>query len=247
MKYFLWPVRLIYFLYACLIFLALMCCVLPVLAVAIALGTRRGGNLLNAACRYWSDIWLAMMGIWCPKTPNISGVPTKCIYVANHISYIDIPMIFKTVRRPLRILGKEEMKNVPVFGWIYRTAVVSVNRSSPAKRAASIRRLRAVLRTGISIFIFPEGTFNETGKPLKDFYDGAFRIAIEMQVPIQPVIFPDTLARMHYESLLSLCPGPCRILYLEPMLTEGLTLDDLPQLRQKVYDRMEAALIAAKQ
>jgi 1-acyl-sn-glycerol-3-phosphate acyltransferase len=63
------------------------------------------------------------------------------------------------------------------------------------------------------IFIFPEGTFNETEKPLKDFYDGPFRLAIEMQTPIKPVLFIDTLDRLHYGGLLRLTPGPNRVVF----------------------------------
>lgn len=240
----LFPLRILYFIYASLLFIALMLLVFPWVLVAMALGPVRGGNILNSVCRTWSDLWLVLVGIYCPvEKQSNTQIPEKCIYVANHISYMDIPMVFKAVRRPLRILGKAEMGKIPVFGLIYRLAAVTVDRSDPAKRAASIRRLSAALRRGISIFLFPEGTFNETGKPLKSFYDGAFRLAIEMQQPIQPVIFPDTLARMHYRSILSLQPGRCRIIYLEPVSTAGLTHKDLAGLRQHVYDKMEDALM----
>ena len=68
-------------------------------------------------------------------------------------------------------------------------------------------QLKSVLKKGISVFIFPEGTFNTTGQPLKAFYDGAFRIAIETQTPLLPIIFPDTVKRLHYTSVFSFQPG----------------------------------------
>lgn len=241
------PFRLLYFIYVAIVFIVLMLLVLPVLLVAVPMGAIRGGNLLFHACKIWSDVWMALCGIYSPRIYAWKGpIPEKCIYVANHISYLDIPMIFKCVRKPIRILGKAEMAAVPVFGLIYKMAVVMVDRRSPEKRAASIRRLRAVLRSGISIFLFPEGTFNETGAPLKEFFDGAFRLAIEMQVPVQPVLFPDTLERMHYKSLLELNPGKCRSVYLEPVPTEGLTMKDLPTLKAEVHRRMEAGLLACR-
>ncbi len=82
-----------------------------------------------------------------------------------------------------------------------------------------------------------------TGRPLKEFYDGAFRIAIETQTPIRPVIFLDTYDRMHYRSIFSMTPGRSRAVYLPVVPVKGYDLSDLPALKQKVYDRMEKALI----
>jgi len=74
---------------------------------------------------------------------------------------------------------------------------------------------------GISILIFPEGTFNETTNPLKDCYDGAFRLAIETQTPIKPLIFIDTYDRMRYDDLMSMNPGRCRAVFLHTIPVEG--------------------------
>ncbi|MFX8832871.1 lysophospholipid acyltransferase family protein, partial [Acinetobacter baumannii] len=84
------------------------------------------------------------------------------MFVANHISYMDIPAIVSGIHQPYRALGKYEMVKVPVFGWIYRAAVILVDRSSQEKRAKSVRALKSALSKHISILIFPEGTFNIT-------------------------------------------------------------------------------------
>ena len=81
---------------------------------------------------------------------------------------------------------------------------------------------------------------------MKEFYDGAFKIAIETQTPIKPVLFLDTYDRMHYESIVSLQPGKSRSVYLEEIPVDGLTLDDVDFLRGKVYKIMEEKLIAYK-
>jgi len=133
---------------------------------------------------------------------------------------------------------------VRTAGYIYSRAVVMVDRSSPDQRSKSARELISVLRQGISVFIFPEGTFNETHAPLKEFYDGAFRIAIETQTPIKPVLFLDTYDRMHYSSLFSLIPGRLRTVFLPQIDVEGLTLDDLQDLKKKVYGLMEESLLS---
>jgi 1-acyl-sn-glycerol-3-phosphate acyltransferase len=119
-----------------------------------------------------------------------------------------------------------------------------VDRNDPENRARSLRLLKSVLKKGISIMIFPEGTFNETGQPLKHFYDGAFRIAIETQTPIQPVLFLDTYARMHHKHIFSLNPGRSRSLFLDPIPVDGLTLADAKALKEKVFKIMEENLVS---
>ena len=168
------------------------------------------------------------------------------IFVINHISYLDAAVIVKTFRRPVRPLGKVELSKVPVFGFIYRKAIVTVDRSSPENRARSVEILKSILRKGISIVVFPEGTFNMTNEPLKNFYDGAFRVAVESGTPIKPVLFLDTYDRMHHRSLFSLTPGKCRAVFLEEITTEGLTFDDVVALREMVYASIEKKLIEYK-
>lgn len=243
MKYLLLPIKGLYFLYACITFVLLMLLVFPAVIVASFFGKIKGGNFIYRACAFWADVWFFLIGI---RHKNIYEVPhdkkQQYIFVANHISYLDIPAIVKTVRQPVRILAKAEMSKVPVFGFIYRNAAVTVNRSSAEHRAKSVRILKSAIHKGISIFIFPEGTFNETHQPLRSFYDGAFRIAIETQTPIKPVLFLDTYARQHYKSILSLNPGRSRSIFLAPVPVEGLTSKDMPILKERVFNLMEEAL-----
>jgi 1-acyl-sn-glycerol-3-phosphate acyltransferase len=82
-----------------------------------------------------------------------------------------------------------------------------------------------------------------THKPLKNFYDGAFRIAIETQKPIRPILFLDTYDRLNYKSIFSLNPGKCRAVYLSQTSTEGLTNKDVDYLKEKIYKQMEEALV----
>ena len=134
------------------------------------------------------------------------------------------------------------MVKIPIFGWIYKATVILVDRRDSDKRAKSVRALKAALTKGVSIFLFPEGTFNETNAPLKDFFDGAFRIAIETQTPIKPILFIDTLDRLHYNSIFNLTPGKNRAVYLQEVEVKGLTIKDVSALKQKVYIKMEDGL-----
>ena len=155
---------------------------------------------------------------------------------------MDIPVLVKTLRQPIRVLGKVEMSKIPIFGFLYRNAVVMVDRSSSENRAKSVKTLKSILKKGISIVLYPEGTFNTTSQPLKEFYNGAFRIAIETQTPIKPVVFPYTLDRLHYDSIFSLTPGISRAVFMEEVPVSGLSLKDAEALKDRVYKLMDAEL-----
>ena len=146
----------------------------------------------------------------------------------------------------IRVLGKSEMTKVPVFGFIYKNAVVSVDRTDAAHRSKSVFVLKSVLKKNISIVLAPEGTFNMTHHPLKEFYDGAFKIAIETQTPIKPVLFLDAYNRLNYKSIFSLTPGKSRAIYLAEVPVDDYKPVDVLLLKQKVYDIMEAGLIKYK-
>ena len=208
---------------------------------ALLLGRARAGNLIYYACMVWADLWCFFIFIR-HRNIYVGKAEDECsyIYVSNHISYLDSAIVPKTFRHPVRPLGKVEMAKIPVFGFIYKNVIVSVDRSSAANRAKSVNELISLLKKGISILVFPEGTFNTTGKPLKYFYDGAFRIAIETGTSIRPVLLLDTYDRMR--SVLSLNPGRSRAVFLEEIPVAGLTLEDTSFLKEKVYARMQAAL-----
>jgi 1-acyl-sn-glycerol-3-phosphate acyltransferase len=156
---------------------------------------------------------------------------------------MDIPPIVQLKHQPIRPLGKFESSKIPIFGWVYRAAVIMVDRSSPEKRAKSLRNLKAALHKKTSIFIFPEGTFSMTSKkPMKSFFNGAFKLAIEMQVPIQPILMIDAVDRMHFDSVFSLTPGPNRVVYLETVDVSNYGMDDIEKLKNEVYELMDAGL-----
>ena len=243
MRFLLRPLQCIYCIYALLLFVGSMLLLFPFILIASLFGNVTGGNMIYRICMLWGDIWFPLVFIFHrnhyeqPLDKN-----KQYIFVGNHISYLDAPLIVKTLRRPIRALGKTEMSKVPVFGFIYKYAVVRVDRSSADNRAKSVRNMRSILKKGISILVFPEGTFNLTEKPLKDFYDGAFRVAIDAQMPIKPFLFPDVYDRMNYRSIFSLTPGKNRAIFLEEIPVEGLTQRDLPVLKQKVFDLMDRKL-----
>ena len=237
--------KFIFSLYGFTIFLVSMLLLFPLFLVAFLRGDVKGGNMVYTLARLWADIFFLFTGIRYQKIDETAHNPGKeYIFVSNHISYMDIPMMMKVFRQQhFRILGKASMNKIPIFGSIYKYGTVSVNRESPQARIRSVQTLIDFINKKISVFICPEGTFNMTHKPLKEFYNGAFRIAIETQKPIKPVLFLDTYDRLNYNTVFSLTPGRCRAVYLPETQTEGLTIEDMEELKISIYKQMEQGLV----
>ncbi|MEI9946379.1 MAG: lysophospholipid acyltransferase family protein [Chitinophagaceae bacterium] len=247
MRLLLKPFQWLYTIYAFITFVAVMLLIFPFVIIASFFGRIRGGNIILRLCMLWADIWFPLILVFVKRIYESPHDKSKqYIFVSNHISYLDSAVLVKAYRQPVRPLGKVEMSKIPVFGFIYRNAIVTVDRSSPENRAKSIRILKSVIAKGISVLVFPEGTFNITHQPVKEFYDGAFRLAIETQTPIKPVLFLDTYSRMNYKSIFLMTPGICRIVYLDEIPVDGFTIEDMPLLKQKVYEVMESKLLAYK-
>jgi 1-acyl-sn-glycerol-3-phosphate acyltransferase len=234
----------IYTIYALFWFALFTLLAFPLALIFSFFGKRKGGNLICFMGRIWADIWYFLLGIHHENIFESSYDPSRnYVFLFNHISYMDIPCLFKAIRKqPFRVLAKEEIKKIPVFGFIYSRGAVMVDRSNTIRRAKSVRVLKSLLKHHISIGIFPEGTFNETGKALKSFYNGAFRIAIETQTPVKPVLFLDNYTLLNYHELLSLKHGKSRAVFLEEISPEGYSLQQISLFKQKVYSIMEAKL-----
>ncbi len=214
----------------------------PFIAIASIFGVN-GGNLIYIICKYWTKIWYISIAMFHKEIYEFPHDRTKqYIFIGNHISYMDIPALVLAIHQPFRALGKYEMVKMPIFGWIYKAAVIQVNRSDSQHRAKSVRALKAVLKRGISIFIFPEGKINETSEILLPFFDGAFKIAIETQTNIKPILFVDTLERLHFKNIFSLCPGKNRVVYLAEINVQGLTMKDLVKVRALSFSIIENGL-----
>ncbi|MEI7588623.1 MAG: lysophospholipid acyltransferase family protein [Chitinophagia bacterium] len=244
MKAFIKAIQFLYSLYALLVFSLLTILSAIALIFLLPFGRKKLGNRVYFVCRYWSKSFYFFIGFRHEEIYEANHQFNRPhIFVGNHNSYMDIPPIVQLKHQPIRALGKFESSKIPIFGWVYRAAVIMVDRSSPAKRAQSLRNLKAALHKKVSIFIFPEGTFSMTTEtPLKSFYNGAFKLAIEMNIPIQPILMVDAVDRMHFDSLFSLTPGKNRVVYLETIEVAHYTIDQMDQLRDLVYEKMDQGM-----
>jgi len=240
--------QIAYNIYAFFIFFIALLILFPLVLITLLLPKKTRGNIIYQLTRFFIDIAMLLIGIWHTtiyEAPHNSKKPL--IFIFNHISYLDALIILKAIRNQhIRGLGKYEIAKIPIFGLIYSSAVILVKRSDKADRARSVADLKQAISDNISIILAPEGTFNETNKPLIDFFDGAFRIAIETKTPIKPLLFLDAYDRLNYSKSFSLTPGKSRIVYLEEFPVDEYEVADIPVLKQKVYESMEAALIRYK-
>lgn len=121
---------------------------------------------------------------------------------------------------------------------IYRRVVVLIDRKNKESRARSVEELKIELSRGQSILIFPEGTMNKTEADLADFYDGAFRLAIETQTDIAPMVILNARKLLPRANPLNVKPGLITCVFDEPVEVAGLEAEDLEALKAKVRKRM---------
>jgi 1-acyl-sn-glycerol-3-phosphate acyltransferase len=160
------------------------------------------------------------------------------VLVSNHTSFLDLPGLRMLVPGQFRPLAKKELKKIPVFGWIAQAATIIVDRSSHESRKKSIDKLKSVLKQGISILIFAEGTQNRTKEILQPFHEGAFRIAVDTERPILPIVVVGA-GKLMPPGTIDLRPGTIRIYVGDQIATQGLTAADASALKEKTFGVMK--------
>jgi 1-acyl-sn-glycerol-3-phosphate acyltransferase len=162
------------------------------------------------------------------------------VVVANHQSFVDI-LLISHLPWEMKWLSKESILKIPCVGWMMRMAGdIRLVRGQKDSIIAAMASMHDRLSKKVSVMVFPEGTRSKDGH-VKAFKDGAFRLAIEAQVPILPMVVngADT-ALVKGDWRLGVSDAEVRV--LEPISTEGLTLDDVPELRERVRDIIVAEL-----
>lgn len=234
---------LLYKIWVGLVFTVFMIVLLPFIVLPFLLGPRFGA-VGYAFLWLWSWIFSILTFIRYEFHGRENFRKGQAyIYVSNHTSFLDIPGLTMLLPGQFRPLAKKELLKIPVFGWIARTAAIIVDRSSPESRKRSIDKLKLFLRKGISILIFAEGTQNRTDSILQPFHDGAFRIAIDTQEPVIPIVVLGA-GRLMPPGTINLKPGLIRIYVGNEIPTAGLATNDVRSLKEKTFATMEAMIRA---
>jgi 1-acyl-sn-glycerol-3-phosphate acyltransferase len=191
----------------------------------------------------WSRLVLLGMGFRMKKVFKTSLDPKKSyLLVANHSSYIDIMLMFAAAPNPFVFVGKKELVKIPFFGYLFKRAAIMVDRSSSKSRYGVYGRARKVLDKGYSVCIFPEKDYVDESILLNPFKKGAFRIAVEHQLPICPMVFLDCKRKFPWYTTHGY-PGLLRVDIHPPLPTAGLMENDIPELQQKTYDLIHSELV----
>jgi 1-acyl-sn-glycerol-3-phosphate acyltransferase len=187
--------------------------------------------------RLWARFILIGMGFrYSIKGTENFEAGKSYMFVANHTSMTDIMLMLLTVKNhPFVFVGKKELVNIPIFGFIYKRVCILVDRENSKSRFAVFERAQNRIQQGLSICIFPEGGVPDESILLDEFKDGAFRIAIEHQLTIIPLTFYDNKKRFSY-TFFSGSPGKMRAKIHPPIETIGKTMDDKLHLKQQVRD-----------
>jgi 1-acyl-sn-glycerol-3-phosphate acyltransferase len=195
----------------------------------------RRGHFAHGCARAWSWLILATTGV-SVEVKGLDRLPRDrtFIFVSNHQSIYDIPVIFATLPYQLRIIAKESLGSFPFLGWhLQRNGHLLVDRRNP-DRAGILRRWRALVGEGLSLIIFPEGTRSADGR-VGRFKAGSFLLAVEAQLPVVPLSIDGTRHVMRKGRLMT-SPGHARLVVHEPIDTAGLAVSDARQLAERVRD-----------
>jgi 1-acyl-sn-glycerol-3-phosphate acyltransferase len=213
--------------------------VLGTLSLGSSLFDRRG-HFAHACARLWSWLILATTGV----SVDVRGLnrlePGRTyIFVANHQSIYDIPVIFASLPYQLRIIAKESLGTFPFLGWhLRRTGHLLVDRRNP-DRAGILKRWKALVDQGLSLIIFPEGTRSEHGR-VGIFKAGSFLLAIEAGLPIVPLSVDGT-RRVMGKGRLMTCPGHVTLVVHAPIETTSLDVSDPRSLARRVREIVSSA------
>lgn len=185
--------------------------------------------------RLWGKIIIIGMGFFpevIVEKPLEKG--KSYMFIANHTSMLDIMLMLYIVKEnPFVFVGKAELAKYPVFGYFYKKTCILVDRASKKSRVKVFESARERIAQGLSICIFPEGGVPEdTSIILDNFKDGAFRLAIEHQIPIVPMSFKDNKKRFPFQ-FFSGSPGKMRAKIHTPISTKGKTLQDKNTIKQQ--------------
>lgn len=226
-------------LYAAVVFMLVVAFLTPLYAVILLVGGKKYSmKLVWWNYHIFSPLFLTMYGIKLKVYGKEKIDASKTyVFVANHTSQIDIITSATATPQPARFLAKAEIKYIPFFGFMVKMLAIMVNRTNKESKEKSYRYMAAALQKGESLFIYPEGTRNRGNELLKEFKDGAFKVAIMAQVPIAVQTIVGARELNPVEGF-QLYPGNVNVYWGNPIETTGMTLNDLPALKDKVRNEM---------
>lgn len=215
------------------------CIVLAVIASIIS-----GANLAHSLAIIWGKAALLLGGV----NLDVEGtehipLDRPAIFMSNHQSNFDVPILFAQLPIQFRWLAKKELFDVPFFGFaMKRAGYIPVDRADRKKAIASMSDAADRIRQGTSVIIFPEGTRSLNGN-LLPFKKGGFMLALDSGAPVVPVAISGSIDLMQKQSLF-IKGGAVKLRFFPPIETAQLTTSDRDRLMDDVFSSIESIVIA---
>jgi 1-acyl-sn-glycerol-3-phosphate acyltransferase len=212
------------------------------IALVAGLGDKDGSRQ-HAIARVWSRVTLLFA--FSPVTlEHAERLPSAtAVYVSNHLSYYDTPVVYAKLPFQFRILAKAPLWKIPFIGWyLERSGQVSIDQSSARAGVVSLGRGVKTLEAGLPLMIFPEGGRTLNGE-LQPMAAGAAWMAIKAQVPIVPLTMVGTYELLPIHVYV-LRPRPLKLIVGEPISTAGLTTKHAEELTERVKAVIHATYVA---
>jgi 1-acyl-sn-glycerol-3-phosphate acyltransferase len=205
--------------------------------------TERGYPYFFKMARIWAKFILFGMGFYYKIERSQILQPNKSyVIVANHSSMADIMLMLATIKNPFVFVGKKELAKIPLFGFFYKRTCILVDRNCTKSKRGVFDQAQDRINQGLSICIFPEGGVpNDESVLLDKFKDGAFRLAIEHQIPVVPVTFADNKKRFSY-TIFSGSPGIMRVRIHPFIETIGLKMPEKNSIREQAWETIHTQL-----
>jgi 1-acyl-sn-glycerol-3-phosphate acyltransferase len=197
------------------------------------------GVWAHRCAQLWARLILITSGVRIERRGQLPPVGQSCVFVSNHSSIYDTPILFTALPRQLRIMAKAALGYVPFIGWhLHRSGHVLVNRKNPG--AAIFKRMQRMARSGASLIIFPEASRTIDGK-IKRFKGGIFLLAIENGLPIVPVSVAGSRIVMP-KGRFMVCPASVVVTVHDAIPTRDLTREDARALAERARQIVASAV-----
>lgn len=195
----------------------------------------KSGRVQHAIAQRWGRAvtWISGAKVTVLNRQNLDG--RVAVYAANHLSYSDTPVLFGILPFQFRIVARHELFKLPFIGWhLTRSGQVPVNVTNPRASISSLGSAVKTLKSGMPVFIFPEGGRAESGHP-EDFLNGPAFMAIRAGVPIVPMALIGTheLLPVHTKQFH---PVPVTLAVGEPIETSGYSIRQTEELTERVRE-----------
>ncbi len=202
----------------------------------------RDGGVQHWFAHSWAKMVLRIVGVHVTVTGQERvDFGKAAVYASNHLSSLDIPLLYAALPFQFRIMAKKELFAYPFLGWhLRRSGQISVAINDARSSLRSLNQASQTLREGMPIVVFPEGGRSSSGQ-LQEFMGGAFYAALKAQVPVVPIAITGVRELLPMNSFHAI-PGSAEMIFCDPVSTQGMTPRDMDKLSAKVRQIIESAL-----